>query len=64
VGALLPKLPQLLGEDRHDLQGIAHDPVIRHLEDGRLGSVLIATMHFEVRIPARCWIAPLIATAM
>jgi len=47
-----------LGELRNHLEQIADHAVVRDLEDRASLSLLIATITFDVRIPARCWIAP------
>ena len=58
--ALGDGLPQL----RRDLEQVAHHPEVGDLEDRRLGSLFTATIVFDVCIPARCWIAPEMPSAM
>src|SRR2546429_8305107 len=53
----------LVRQLRHDLEQVPHDPVVPTLKIGASLSLLIATMTFDVRMPARCWIAPEIPTA-
>ncbi len=57
---------KLLGRRRQpgqDLEHVAHDPVVGDLEDGRVASLLMATMTLDDDMPARCWIAPLMPAA-
>ena len=49
---------QGLDQFRHSREQVRLQPVVRHAEDRRFGSLLIATITFESFIPAKCWIAP------
>ncbi len=54
-----------LDEFRDGREQVGDEAVVGHLEDRRFfGSLLIATITFESFMPARCWIAPEMPTAM
>ena len=56
--------PELFFQKGHDLEQIADNAIVATLKMGASGSLLTATITFEVFIPARCWIAPEMPQAM
>ena len=66
---LLADLVALAGLDgvrqlRSNLEQVAHDTEVGDLEIGASSSLLTATIVLEVCMPARCWIAPEMPSAM
>jgi len=47
-----------------DLEEVAHHAEVGDLEDRHLRSLLTATIVLDVCMPARCWIAPEMPSAM
>jgi hypothetical protein len=59
-----PITSQLAGKLRHHGEQVADKADVGDLKIGASASLLIATMILESFMPARCWIAPEMPTAM
>src|SRR6059036_1596924 len=56
--SFLQELLELFRQLRHHFEEVGDDPEIGDLEDRRLRVLVHRHDHLEVRMPARCWIAP------
>jgi hypothetical protein len=59
-----PWIAELLGQLRHQLEQVADQAESATWKIGASSSLLMATMTLESFMPARCWIAPEMPTAM
>ena len=60
----VPRLLELGIEFRQDGKKIAYEAVVGDLEDRRVGILVNGDDHLGSFMPARCWIAPEMPTAM